>query len=381
MLAALSERARAILIGVVGTGTAFLVWGGISGSKPVEPADAVPKDAFLVATINLAELRQSPIYEVVLGSPKGDGVLPLAKGLGMGKLADACGFDPLGRVEKLAVAVPEDGDKGELGVAARVTVNRDELEKCTNAIADQRGGNLQTREVGGFVVVENNKTAGQSSPTPPRLAYGHGGILVVGRGAWFDSMLSAADGKSPGLKDAREHIALRTSLTKPEGWHTPTVLITALLPKPLRERLKNEMGAEIGSQDTSSAIMAGVLGVQAVGLALNAGGPGKRVEAAIELVCDDAAGCAAVDKLIQRKRLELSKELGIRMIGFGPLIDSLESKQEGARIRVTGGTNSDGLASTIERILKLRARRDPAPSNPDPPSQQRKADETLTPKK
>jgi hypothetical protein len=388
MLASLSERARATLVGVLGTGAAFLIWGGLAGSKPVEPQDAVPKDAFLVATVNLAELRRSPIYDVVLGTPRSDGVLPLAKGLGMGKLADACGFDPLGRVEKLAVAVPEEGDKGELGVAARVTVNREELEKCTNAIADQRGGKVETREIGGFVVVESSQTSGAAQP---RLAYGHGGILVAGRGAWFDAMLSAADGKSPSLKDAREHVALRASLTKHDGWHTPTVLITALLPKPLRERLKNEMGAEIGSQDTSSAIMAGVLGVSAVGLALNAGGPGKPVEAAIELVCDDGPACAAVDKLIQKKRLELSKELGIRMIGFGPLIDSVESKQDGARIRVTGGTSSDGLASTIERVLKLRARRDPAPppnnEKADPPSQERKPkpeakpDETLTPKK
>jgi len=104
------------------------------------------------------------------------------------------------------------------------------------------------------------------------------------------------------------------------------------------------------------------------------------VEAAIELVCDDAPACVAVDKLIQRKRLELSKELGLRMIGFGPLLDSLESKQEGARIRVTAGTNSDALAATIERILKLRARRDPAPEpseNPPPPRDRRPPDESL----
>jgi len=293
----------------------------------------------------------------------------------MGKLADACGFDPLGRVDKLAVAVPEEGDKGELGVAARVTVTRDELSKCTNAIADQRGGKVETRDVGGFVVVEDSNSTGAARP---RLAYGHDGILVAGRGAWFDAMLSAADGRSPGIADAREHIALRTSLTKHDGWHRPTVVITAVLPRSLRERVKNEMGGEIGSQDTSSAIMAGVLGVSALGVAINAGAPGKQVETAIELVCDDEAACTAVDKLIQKKRLELSKELGIRMIGFGPLLDSLEVKQTGARIRVTAGTNADALASTIDRVLRLRSRRDAAPP-PQDPNPKRPPDETIPP--
>lgn len=370
----LSDNARAALIGVGGTLAAVLVWGGLHSGKPTEPLDAVPKDAFLVATMNLTELRQSPIYDVILGKD----ALPLTKGLGMGKLADACGFDPLSRVEKLAVAVPEEGDKGELGVAARVNVNRDELEKCTEAMADQRGGKVETREAFGFVIVEDGSGGGVAKP---RLAFGHGNILVVGRGAWFDAMLSAADGKSPGLADAREHVALRTSLTRHEGWHSPTLLVTALLPRALRERIKNEMGAEIGSQDTSNMIMAGVLGVSAVGLAINAGGSGKRVEAAVELVCDDAAECGAVEKLIQKKRLDLSKELGIRMIGFGPLIDSLESKQDGARIRMTAGTSSDGLAATIERVLKLRGRREPAPNEPPAKLEKRPVpDETLSSK-
>ncbi len=152
------------LLGVVGATLAFFLFGGLeSDGRAREPLEAVPRDSFLVATVNVAELRQSPLYEVVFGKESlgaGDrggrstAVLD-ARALGMGKLADACGFDPLARVERLAISVPEEGDNGELGVAARVNVTRDELARCAESLAGQRGGKVETSDVGSFVVVED----------------------------------------------------------------------------------------------------------------------------------------------------------------------------------------------------------------------------------
>jgi hypothetical protein len=371
----MSQRTRVILIAAVGTVASYFVFGGASRSTASgEPFDAVPRDSFLVATVNLAELRRSPLYEVLLGkespthAPRAEVPVLNARALGIGKLADACGFDPLSRVEQLAVAVPEEGDKGELGVAARVTVTREELSKCTSAMAKERGGKVETKDVGSFVVVED----GASQETArPRLAYGHGGLLVAGRGAWFDAMLEAADGKKPGVRDAAAHAAMRASLTGRDGWRSPTIVVTALLPRALRDRIKNEMGAEVGSKDNSANVMGGVLGVSSVGLALRAGGAGQTIDAAIELGCDGddrgaASGpekggkgeeaCAAVEKLILKKRLEWSKELMLRMVGLGPLLDSIDVKRDGARVRVTAGAPADALASTIDRVLRLKAR-------------------------
>lgn len=373
-----SQRTRTGLLGVVGAVAAFFVFGGASGGgRTTDPLDAVPRDSFLAISIDLAELRQSPLYEVLLGRDGSSGRDPSvpvldARALGIGKLADACGFDPLGRVERLAIGVPEEGDKGELGVAARVTVSREELGRCAESLAGQRGGKVEAKEVGGFAVIEDAASAQETAR--PRLAYGHRGLLVVGRGAWFDAMLAAADGKRPGVRTAEGHAALRSSLTSKDGWHAPTLVATALLPRSLRDRLRSEMADEVARTGTSADakpadVMAGVLGVSSVGLALRAGTSGQSIDLAVELVCDAENACAAVEKLILKKRLDWSKELMLRMVGLGPLLDSIDVKRQGARIRVTAGAPANALASTLDRVLRFSARgREPqgAPAAPPP---------------
>lgn len=352
-----------VVLGVGGAVAAFCMFGGLGGlgkSGPSDPFDAVPKASFIAATLDFAELRRSPVYEVFFGK-EAPGADPMRRALGVSALAEACGFDPATRVQRVAVSVPEEGDRGEFGVAARIEVSRDELETCTRSLAEKRGGHAETRDVGTFVVLEDTSTSTSASTSGgtsgrPRLAYGRGGLLVVGKGTWFDAMLGAADRTKPGLRDAPEHIALRASLTSHDGFRAPTLLATAILPRSLRERLKGEMGAEAGSPDTSNVIMAGVLGVSAVGIAIHAGGRGQNIDASVELVCDDAAACEAVDKLAQKKRGEWSRDLTLRMVGFGPLLDSFAVKREGARLRATASVSADALASTIERVLKLRAR-------------------------
>jgi hypothetical protein len=359
-VAALSQKARIAILGVIGSVAAFFVFGGLRGGGAKEPIDAVPKDSFLVATLDAAELRRSPIYDVLFGKDAPG----TSSALGIGALAEACGFDPLSRVSKLAVAVPEQGDRGELGLAAKVEVTRDELERCTKSLAGKRGGKAETREVGGFVVLEDGAPSHEKGS---RLAYGAGGLLLVGKGAWLDAMIGAAEQKAPALRDAELHTRLRASLTGRDGWRAPTLVVTALLPRSLRDRIKDEMGAEIGASDPSSNTMGAVLGVSAVGVALKTGTSGGLVEATVELECDSADACAIVDKLIQKKRLDWSRDLALRMVGFGPLVDSLETKPEGARLRATASANVDTLSGAIERAMKLRARSAPPAKGPAPP--------------
>jgi hypothetical protein len=375
VLSGLSQRARAAVLGVASSVAAFFLFGGGGGGGgSQDPFDAVPRDSFVVATMNLAELRRSPLHDVLLGkestahAPRTASAMFDAKALGIGKLADACGFDPLSRVEQLALAVPEEGDKGELGLAARVTVSESELSGCASALAGRRGGKVETKDVGSFVVVEDPAS---ESAARPRLAYGRGGLLVTGRGAWFDAMLEVADHKKPGAREAAAHAAMRHSLTSREGWHSPTIVVSALLPRALRDRIKSEMGAELGAaepagpetrpeakpRDSSQHVMAGVLGVSTVGVALKAGASGQNVDAAVELMCDSEEACASVEKLILKKRFDWSKELMLRMVGFGPLLDSIDVKREGVRIRVTAGAPADALAATLDRVLRLKARR------------------------
>jgi hypothetical protein len=249
------------------------------------------------------------------------------------------------------VSIPEeDTEPGEFGVAARVDVTAGELRGCADALARARGGGgAEPRTVSGFVVLE-----GGGPERRANIAYREGGLLVVGKGGWFDAMLGAAEGTRPGLAAAAAHTALRVALTDAEGWRSPTVLVTALLPRALRDRIKREMGAEVSAADAETSAMAGVLGVAAAGLAVRACAAGGQVDARAELVCDAEEECAAVEALILRKRLEASKDMSLRLVGLGPLFDSLEVVREGARVRATVSVSADALAQTIERVVRLR---------------------------
>ncbi len=367
------STARVALIAIFGGLAAFGVFGGFSGigrSATSDPYDAIPKASFIAATVDFAELRRSPLFDVAVGKDSSPSD-PMRRALGVSALQEACGFDPVSRIQKVALSVPEDGERGEFGVAARVEVSRDELERCTKALAEKRGGRAETHDVGTFIVLEDKSIGGAGS----RLAYGKGGLLVVGKGSWFDAMLGAADHLKPGIRDAPEHVALRTSLTSKDGFRTPTVLVTAILPRALRERLKGEMGAELGGGDLSNAAMAGVLGVAAAGAAIATGG--SNVDASVELVCDSPEACDAVKKLVDKKRAEWSSDLGLRMIGFGPIFDSFNVKVEGSRLRATVSAQGDALAATLDRVLKLRARQNAAAPGPRRLPPQKPADETI----
>jgi len=359
-----------VLVGAVGAATAFFVFGGarlLGGGRTAQPIDAVPKDSFLVATVNLAELRRSPIYESIFGGgPATPSALVAGKtmsALGMGGFAQACGFDPLARVEKLAIAVPEGDEHGEFGIAARVQVTQAEIETCARALDSARGGRTTsraTRNVGDFTVLEDAGGRG--------IGYGGngtGGLLIISKGSWFEAMIGSAEHKKATIEESREHNALRTALTSRairESGRAPTAVVTAVLPRALRDRLKGEMTEEQShvdsSGDSSVAIMNGVLGVSAVGIALRAGERGQNVDARAELVCDDAAACAAVKELILKKKFAWSRDLGLRMIGFGALIDSLEIEHDGVNLHASVSVSANQLSSAIDRATRWHARAD-----------------------
>jgi hypothetical protein len=342
-----SQGARVALLGTVATLAAFFLFRSGGETTRRTPEAAVPKDSFLVASIDVEELRRSPVYEVVLGK----GGLGGTKALGLGSLETACGFDPFTRIEKLAVAVPEKEGEHELGVIARVSLTREELARCKERLdVDRDGAIAPAKEHGSFLVVDGIRAGSVRG----RLAYGAGQMLVVSTGEWFERILAVADGHAPALREAAEHVALRGSLTSREGWRAPTALVTAVLPRALRDRIRGEMADEGRGRDGANEIMAGVLGVRALGLAVRAGRPGGRLEARMELLCDDPSACAAVDKLIQKKRFDWSKDLGVRMIGLGAVVDALETKQEGVRLSVATEASADALAAAVGRVLALK---------------------------
>lgn len=303
---------------------------------------AMPRDAWLVLTVNVAALRQSPI------------AAPLARSTavpGLGTLADACGFDPLARLTEVALCSPESGERGDFGLAFAGDLRKDELARCAERVIRARGGQPSTSVHGAFTMLEDAADA-----THARVAYRDGGPFLVGRGAWLDSMMAAAADEHPG--PSTEHAALRAEL-RGTGEAQPTLVLTAVLPSALRQRLKAEVTDPAQEREYSS-----VLSVDRAGLAVTTGPAGSTTRIAAELHCETADACTEVQRLVDRKRTALSRDFGVRLVGLGPLLDSLTIRAEGTSLSFSASAPTDALTTAIERVLAYRSRSAP----PAPPA-------------
>lgn len=324
-------------------------------TRPAEALDAVPEGSFLVASADFTSLRRSPIYATLFGDDGG-------RALGLGAVESACGFDPTARVTRAVFVVPEEGDKGEFGVAAMLDVTPDEIKGCAEKLAEARhdGTDASLAKQGDFYVMQGK---GESLP---RLAFKPAsaarGLLLVGKGSVVDAMMDAESGRRARLSRQSQHMLLRSALSKPPA---PSVLITAILPESTRARVKDEMLPELAQKNPESRdLMGGVLSVSTAGAALVAGEEGGTTELRAVLDCEAEAGCAKVKTLIERKRLELSKNFALRLF-IGPVLDGLTVEQEGARLVVRTAVPSADAARMIGRTLDLRKgdrrRDDPLP--------------------
>ncbi len=277
-----------------------------SGTRSREAAGvlrAAPDDAWLVLTVDVAAAR--PLLEPVLQS--GEGVAGATRAAGLGSLSDACGFDPVPHLRELMVALPEGGERGDFGVAFSADLTVDQLATCARKAIGARGGAPSTGARGGFVVIGD-----ASAPDQARLAYRAGGPFLVGRGAWLDAMIDAAGRSVP--PRSSPHDVLRAALA-PDGAPARALLVTALLPKSLRDRVRAETDAgPVGA-------FAGVLGVEQAGAALTTTAEITVVEA--ELRCETPDACRDVKELIEKGRRALAGDFAARLMGLGPLIDGL----------------------------------------------------------
>ena len=74
-------------------------------------------------------------------------------------------------------------------------------------------------------------------------------------------------------------------------------------------------------------------------------------------------------KLIERKRLSFARDLTVRLIGLGPLLDSLTVDGHGVALEATARASTGELARGLQRIIDFTARpalAGPTPAAPNP---------------
>src|SRR5262249_4393652 len=109
--------------------------------------------------------------------------------------------------------------------------------------------------------------------------------------------------------------------------------LTALLPKSLRDRLKT---SEIEAGAGPSATFGGGLGVEGAGAAVPTSDAPTAIEGALR--CATPVAGVEVKELIEKGRRSLAGDFAVRLMGFGPLVDTLT------------------IDSTVPGMLGMRAR-------------------------
>jgi hypothetical protein len=336
------------LVALVATAGFFLARRSPPGAAALS---VVPDDAWLVLSVDVEALRASGLAASLktAGSPGPSG---------LGAIATQCGFDPVARLRSVVVASPEGGDRGDFGVVFEADVSEADLSACATKVITERAGKPVTRSRSGFQIVEDASDEGHAS-----LAYRSGGPFLVGRGEWLDRMIDRAARPPPASSEsttAAEHADLRRALTERasrESGSKPALVLTTVLPKDLRERLKSELGAESAAPpagDGADRTNTSVLSVEAAGVAVTTGPPGSTTRLDADLRCDTASACDEVKGVLSRKRDALSRSAGF-LIGLGALLDSLRVDPHGASLSLAANAPTDDLAKALARALPLIA--------------------------
>ena len=279
-----------------------------------EPAavEAIPSGAFLVATIDLAAVRASP----------------LAKDLGgvreVGEVAELCGFDPLAHAKSVAIGVPEKPD-GVFGLAITSDLAEDDLVRCAKRVMSARSAMPSVTRRGGWTLVEQEGLL--SAATRPKIAYRDGAPLLVARGDYLATMQGAVDGETKRAADASAHAALRKRAL-PNAFF----VATALLPKSVRDRIQQEMGGD--ATPAGKKTMAGILAVSAVSLSVAPRGDAM-LDVAAELDCDSDEACATVRDFLDQKRKSIAAEPGARFAGIAGLLDAVHLDAKGPSVALS----------------------------------------------
>jgi hypothetical protein len=325
----MSSRARNLTaLGMVAAAVLLTVW--LLRRASFDPVRAVPASSYLVVSIDAEALRASPLYKTVFGEEG-------ARLLGFPSFAQACGFDPLARAEQIHVALPEAAERGDFGVVATGNVTAEELVGCGRKLVASEGETPPMRDVGTFKVIAHEATG-------VKIAFRRGGPAIGGRGAWIDTMMAAAEGREPPLAKNPVHTKLRADVGP------GAVLVTAALPGKLRERLRRQWNVD----DAAGGELAGVLGVEAIALAIDPGLPGGQAKVRLLLGCETAGKCADVQRLLERKRFEWGKEIGLRLLGLGAVLDAVTFRTEASGVSVELRYPADDLARVAERVLVAR---------------------------
>ncbi len=331
---------------------AYLLAPGVRERAPIE---AIPNGAFLVVTLDLVKLRASPLAHE-LGDVRE-----------VSDVSRECGFDPLERARSVAIGVPEKPD-GVFGLSIAHDLDRDDLAKCAERVMSARSATPRVTQRGSWTIVEQEGIL--SEATRAKIAYRDGAPLLVARGDYLATMQQTIDGPQKGL---REHDELRKVAESHAGGNA-VLVATALLPKSVRNKVKDELATEADTSESSvptarettpagksgeaarsqskKATMNAVLGVTSVAVSIGSRPGSPMVDVFAELVCEDAGTCATVRDFLERKRKSLAQEPAARFVGLAGILDAVTLDAHGNVVDAEVSVPATELARSVRAVLR-----------------------------
>ncbi len=296
--------------------------------------DAIPSGALLVATADLGALRASPV-----GAPF------LREGReikGVGKVNELCGFDPLDALTDVAIGIPADGETGDFGLAASGDVDDKAIVACASKVIEARGGTPVTTTFGSFHLVRDASLDGGGE-----IAVRKGGPLLLGGGAYLHEMIDAAEGRGRTVRSSLAHGMLASEVGE------APVRVTVVLTPEQRRTLAEELESGGAKGDPIGSVRAAGAGVTL----------GATVSVHAVLSCDAAPACAAVARKLAEMRDEHSKDLALRLVGFGALLERVTIEPKGDLVHARVELPAEEAATLADRLVTLRGVRHPMPGD------------------
>ncbi len=330
-------RRFAIAAGVLVALAAGGLYYGLSrpdGPAPIEPReapqsalDAVPAGATLLVTIDLEALRKSPLAAPYLAGERSIE--------GIGKIRDACGFDPLASVNQLVLAVPEAYD-ADFGVVAAGTVADGPVLDCATKVIAARGGKPVSSSLGSFRTVRD-----MDAPTTGEIAVRAGGPILFGGGAFLRAMVDSVDGMLPSVRTEPAHTELRKELAGFES-----VQATLALSKKQRAVIAQELASTPSAPNAIGAVSALAVGVSLVE---------ESAKIKIVVLCDDGPSASALVTLANDARKNAGQTPQAAVLGAAPLLERLALEAHGAKVIATLEASVTELDTIVERAMQFRA--------------------------
>ncbi len=342
----------AACVAVLGAGIAWRFVARRVAERSHPALDGVPAGALLVAAMDVDALRASSVGAPVLKQGR---EIP-----GIGKIRDACGFDPVDRVRDLAFAIPAGGSDGDFGLVASGDVDDAALLACASKVIEARGGMVEIGAIGGFRSVRD---VGQGSTDEGVIAVRAHGPILLGGAKYVRAMVDALEGRAPSIRSSVAHNAIAGELGD------AALRVSIVLTPDQREAVSFAL-REAGQSSPAS--------VMAAGLAVRVG---ATVSASAVLACDDAAGCQSLRDRLDSERAARAKDLSTRLIGVGDALDKLSLVANGTSLRATLELPEADAATLVDRILTIRGFRHPMPSEAPSASPRSavQADDTVRP--